>query len=108
MAVRVTTLASNSPATLRSAANGELSDVVVNGVSFTDGDGNLSVGGTDWSLTIPLGNALRVGKYNVAASSTDAAGNTGSDSTTNELVLVPNVVINEVDADTPSHDDKEP
>lgn len=31
VAVRVTTLASNSPATLRSAANGELSDVVVNG-----------------------------------------------------------------------------
>lgn len=31
VAVRVTSLASNSPATLRSAANGELSDVVVNG-----------------------------------------------------------------------------
>jgi len=31
VAVRVTTLASNSPATLRSAANGDLSDVVVNG-----------------------------------------------------------------------------
>jgi microcystin-dependent protein len=66
---------------------GEVLAVVVNGVTYTSGDGNLMLSGTSWSLVIPVANALVAGTYNVVATLTDAAGNATSDSTANELVI---------------------
>ena len=40
-----------------------------------------------WSITIPTSNALPDGSYNINVVSTDAAGNTSSDATTNELKI---------------------
>ena len=57
-------------------------------MTYTPGDGNLfSVSDTDWTLNIPTTAALAVGNYEVAASSTDLAGNVGMDGTTNELTV---------------------
>jgi VCBS repeat-containing protein len=42
-------------------------EVVVNSVSYTDGDGHLTVSGTSWSLTIPGSNNLSPGTYSVTA-----------------------------------------
>jgi hypothetical protein len=67
---------------------GEVFTVTVNGVTYTDGDGNLAVAGTNWTLTIPPGDAISVdGTYPVVATVTDAAGNATSDASTNELVI---------------------
>ncbi|MFL1894587.1 Ig-like domain-containing protein [Aquimarina sp. 2-A2] len=62
--------------------------VTVNGVTYTEGDGNL-VDNTDgtWTLQIPTGNEITEGTYDVVASSTDAAGNVSNDTTTNELTI---------------------
>ena len=53
------------------------------------GDGNLSVDGTNgtWSLTIPGGNALTDGTYEVAVTAEDALGNATVDTSSNELVI---------------------
>lgn len=61
--------------------------VVVNGVTYTDGDGKLSLNGTAWALVIPAGNALSVGTYDVNTTVTDLAGNSTSDVTSGELVI---------------------
>jgi CSLREA domain-containing protein len=61
--------------------------VAVNGRTYTAGDGRLTVSGMNWTLQIPDSDALVPGTYNVAASATDAAGNTGGDATTNELQI---------------------
>jgi predicted secreted protein len=61
--------------------------VTVNGQTYTAGDGNLTVSGTNWTLQIPAANALPEGTYNVSATATNLAGNTGSDNTSNELVI---------------------
>ncbi|MEQ9494265.1 MAG: hypothetical protein RJP96_11685, partial [Algiphilus sp.] len=37
---------------------GETLTVTVDGVTYTAGDGNLTLTGTSWSLTIPGGNAI--------------------------------------------------
>ncbi|MEW5765486.1 MAG: Ig-like domain-containing protein, partial [Acidobacteriota bacterium] len=66
---------------------GDVFTVVVNGVTYTAGDGNLVVSGTDWTLTVPAGSELPEGTYPVTATVTDAAGNAASDATTNELVI---------------------
>ena len=69
-------------------AVGEVFTVIVNGVTYTDGDGNLAVAGTNWTLTIPPGDAITVdGTYPVVATVTDAAGNATTDASTNELVI---------------------
>lgn len=75
-----------TPAITGTVSDGVLS-VVVNNRTYTAGDGNLTVSGTNWSLQIPAAHALAAGTYNVAASASDAAGNVGSDATTNELVV---------------------
>lgn len=67
---------------------GETLSVTVNGVTYTDGDGNLSTDGFgNWTLTIPAGNELDPavsggfsGVYTVVATITDTAGNTTSSS----------------------------
>jgi hypothetical protein len=68
-------------------AGGEVFTVTVNGVTYTAGDGNLTVSGTTWSLTIPPGDALGYGSYSVTATVTDPAGNSVSDPTSDELVI---------------------
>lgn len=67
--------------------DGTLTSVVVNGKTYTPGDGNLSVSGETWSLTIPAGDALGEGTYSVTATATDAAGNVATDATSSELVI---------------------
>ncbi len=62
--------------------------VIVNGVTYTEGDGNLTDNGDDtWSLQIPDGNELPDGTYDVDASVEDTVGNTASDTTTDELTI---------------------
>lgn len=70
-------------------ADGEKLTVVVNGVTYTQGDGNLSINTSDntWSLNIPGNNALTPATYTVLAKITDAAGNNTSDATSNELTI---------------------
>lgn len=67
--------------------------VVVNGVSYVEGDGNLTINRTNntWSLTIPVANALSAATYSVIATVTDLAGNSAADSSTGELVISPKV-----------------
>nr|MDJ0713195.1 Ig-like domain-containing protein [Prochloraceae cyanobacterium] len=68
-------------------AAGETLTVAVNGVTYTEGDGNLTLTGSSWSLTIPPANTLTENTYNVTATLTDAAGNTTSDATTGEIIV---------------------
>ncbi len=66
---------------------GESLSVLVNGVSYTTGNG-LTVGGGTWSLTIPNGNALTAGStYSVTATITNSSGYTLTDTTASELVI---------------------
>lgn len=67
--------------------DGETLRVAVNGVTYTNGDGYLSLNGTDWTLVIPVANKIPAGTYSVTASVTDAAGNVSTDATSNELVI---------------------
>jgi hypothetical protein len=87
----VVTVASQTTNDTTPLVTGTVSDgtlqVALNGKTYTAGDGNLTVTGTNWTLQIPAGDALPAGTYNVAASATDAAGNVGTDGTTNELVI---------------------
>jgi len=63
--------------------------VMVNNVSYVLGtDAALTSSGNTWSLTIPAGNALALGTYEVIAGAADAAGNAATDSTSNELTIV--------------------
>ncbi|WP_345252470.1 Ig-like domain-containing protein, partial [Kangiella taiwanensis] len=62
--------------------------VTVNGVTYTEGDGNLVDNGDGtWTLTVPDADALTEGTYDVTASVSDDAGNTADDATTDELVI---------------------
>ena len=88
------TTSDSTPLITGGYSDGTLS-VVVNAVTYTVGDGHLSVDKTDWSLQIPV--ALADGVYEVSATTIDLAGNTGSDATTNELhidSLSPVVTVN--------------
>jgi len=67
---------------------GDTLTVVVNGVTYTAGDGNLVDNGDGtWDLTIPANDAFAESTYDVLVSVTDAAGNTTSDSSATELVI---------------------
>ncbi|WP_223248860.1 Ig-like domain-containing protein, partial [Leeuwenhoekiella nanhaiensis] len=60
--------------------------VVVDGVTYTEGDGNLVDNGDDtWTLTIP--SPLADGTYDVMATATDAASNASVDATVDELTI---------------------
>ncbi len=86
-----------TPTIIGTVSDGTLS-VIVNGVTYNPGDGNLSVSGINWTLAIPAGNELSEGTYEVAAATIDVAGNIGSDATTDELVVdttSPTVTINQ-------------
>ncbi len=68
--------------------SGETLTVEVDGETYTAGDGNLSLSGTAWTLTIPTGNEITPdGTYDVTATVTDASGNSSSDTTTDELTV---------------------
>ncbi len=67
---------------------GETLTVEVDGVTYTAGDGNLTLVGTSWTLNIPAGNEITPdGTYDVTATVTDAAGNFTSDGTSGELII---------------------
>ena len=67
---------------------GETLSVEVNGVVYTDGDGHLVDNGDGtWDLTIPISDALPEGLFDVMVTVTDAAGNSSSESSTNELTI---------------------
>ncbi len=69
-------------------AAGEILTVEVNGITYTAGDGNLVDNGDGtWDLTIPVGSELPDGTYEVIATITDAAGNSATDTSSNELVI---------------------
>jgi cyclophilin family peptidyl-prolyl cis-trans isomerase len=80
------TTSNPTPAITGTVSDGSLS-VTVNNQTYSPGDGNLVVVGTNWTLNIPAAHTLPAGTYNVSASSTDAAGNVGTDTTTGELVI---------------------
>ncbi|MDP5044604.1 MAG: gliding motility-associated C-terminal domain-containing protein, partial [Leeuwenhoekiella sp.] len=62
--------------------------VSVNGFTYAEGDGNLVDNTNDtWTLTIPDGNEIPQGTYDVVASVTNTFGNTLTDVTTNELTI---------------------
>ena len=70
------------------AAAGETLTVVVNTVTYTAGDGNLALSGSNWTLSIPGGNAITPdGVYEVAATLTDTALNSSTDSSSDELEI---------------------
>lgn len=67
---------------------GETLAVVVNGVTYTVGDGGLVVDSSgDWLLTIPAGDELVDGEYGVSVTVTDSAGNRSVDLGDAELVV---------------------
>ena len=81
--INSTTPVINGTATL--SAGGTLV-VLLNGVTYSAGDGNLVDNGDgSWTLSVPVGDALAEGLYDVAVTVTDAAGNSSVDSTTAEL-----------------------
>ena len=92
--VTAQTTASATPVIIGTAtlASGEILTVTVNGVIYTVGDGHLSISGTAWSLQIPEQNKLTAGVYHVIAKVTDAAGNSSTDATTNELTIGASVI----------------
>ncbi|MDX8552805.1 Ig-like domain-containing protein, partial [Tenacibaculum sp. 1B UA] len=77
-----------TPVITGTADSSDTIEVTVNGVTYTEGDGNL-VDNTDgtWTLNIPAGSEIAEGTYDVSVEATDAAGNTSSDATTDELVI---------------------
>ena len=83
-------LYTNNPGpTISGTANagpGEVLTVEVNGVIYTQGDGNLVDNGDGtWELSLPA--TLTDASYEVIASVTDAAGNVNTDTSVNELVV---------------------
>lgn len=66
---------------------GELFTVTLNGITYTSGDGHLTITVNSWRLQIPTGNALTDGVYQVVAKVTDQAGNSSVDTTLNELTI---------------------
>ncbi|WP_198087387.1 Ig-like domain-containing protein [Variovorax sp. E3] len=72
--------------------------VAVNGVTYTAGDGNLTVSGSTWKLKIPEANAINVDggddlKLDVVASIVNSAGVPTSDTTTGELTVYRDITI---------------
>jgi gliding motility-associated-like protein len=66
---------------------GETLKVSVNSITYTAGDGILTLTGTTWSLQVPSGSELLDGTYPVTATVTDAVGNSSTDVSTNELII---------------------
>ena len=67
-------------------ATGEALSVSINGITYTAGDGRLTLTGTNWSLQIPSGNEILDGIYSVTATVKDALGNSSTDVSSGELI----------------------
>ena len=65
---------------------GETLSVIVDGTTYTAGDGNL-VDNRDGTWVLSITNPLAEGNYNVTAIVTDAAGNNSVDTTSGELLV---------------------
>ncbi|WP_417358994.1 Ig-like domain-containing protein [Galbibacter sp.] len=98
-----------TPIITGTADSGDTLTVTVNGVTYTEGDGNLvDHGDGTWTLQIPDGNEISDGVYDVVATATDLAGNTSSDGTVDELTIdltaptVPTVVPQVTNDQTPT------
>ena len=74
---------SGTPTVTGTAEPASSVDVVINTVAYAT---TATAGGT-WSVTVPAGNALGEGTYDVAVTSTDAAGNSSVDTTSDELIV---------------------
>lgn len=71
-----------------STGGGEVLSVIVDGVTYVVGEGDLSIDGDgNWTLVIPPANALDEGIYDVTAVVTDSAGNSSSETTSGELAI---------------------
>jgi len=82
------TTADVTPTITGTADSSESLTVSVNSVTYVEGDGNLVDNGDDtWTLTIPDGNEIEEGTYDVMAQSSDGVGNTSVDATIDELVI---------------------
>lgn len=84
--VTVTSLSTNAmtPVIAGTVSDGTL-QVVVNGKTYSVGDGRLTISNTAWTLQIPAADALSAGMYEVSATAVDVAGNVGRDTTSKEL-----------------------
>jgi methionine-rich copper-binding protein CopC len=70
------------------ASNAFSMTVVVNGQTYTRGDGHLIDNGDNgWNLTIPVNQSLLDGTYDVVVTVTDSIGNSSTDATTNDLII---------------------
>ncbi|MEH6681494.1 MAG: Ig-like domain-containing protein [Sediminicola sp.] len=78
----------NTPTITGTADSEDSTTVTVNGVTYQEGDGQLTDNGDGtWTLTIPIGNALPDGVFDVEVLATDGAGNTATDNTVDELTV---------------------
>ncbi|RLC56094.1 MAG: hypothetical protein DRI30_06410, partial [Chloroflexi bacterium] len=67
--------------------------VAVNGVTYVLGtDTELTTSGNDWTLDLSLITPLAEATYEVTAIATDAVGNPATDASSNELVIVANIL----------------
>ena len=67
--------------------------VAVNGVTYVLGtDTELTTSGNDWTLDLSLITPLAEASYEVTAIATDAVGNPATDASSNELVIVANIL----------------
>ncbi|WP_292900784.1 LamG domain-containing protein, partial [Nonlabens sp.] len=89
--VTVTSLTTSTPSPTISGqltlGSGETFAVTVNGVLYTSANG-LQINGNTWTLQLP---SLTTGTYSVVATITNSAGYTLSDTTSGELVILPNL-----------------
>ena len=86
----ITSLQSNdtTPAIkgMATLASGESLSVEINGVTYAQGDGNLTIDPDGaWTLLVPT--ALAEGAYDIKATITDPAGNTGTSTSTGGLLI---------------------
>ena len=86
----ITSLQSNdtTPAIkgMATLASGESLSVEINGVTYAQGDGNLTIDPDGaWTLVVPT--ALAEGAYDIKATITDPAGNTGTSTSTGGLLI---------------------
>ena len=86
--VNAQTTNDNTPTITGTADSADTLTVEVNGVIYTEGDGNLTDNGDDtWTLNIPDADALPDGVYDVVATATDDTGNVSMDVTIDELTI---------------------
>lgn len=80
--------ADSSPEIYGTAESDGILEVILNGVTYTEGDGNLEDLDNDtWKLSVPVSDVLADGTYDVLVNLVDEAGNSSSDLTTDELVI---------------------